>query len=270
MKKLIPAVFPIVGYDDLKEPWINIGTAFFINKDGIFVTAAHTFKKDLNGQERTYYAIIDYKKVPITQIFREREDMENQIPPIHKDLYIGRLVLGCENLFFNLDTTDISEGTNLLTEGFARKNYVERAADDQPLMSIDDLYDDSSEEAYAASEDDLIVDNKGELLIPEIQTAELTEEERDLSRINYSKLNGKYNSAGLEKIFEFSPDGMFTNGFRFNYPLFDGEPKGYSGGPISVDGNLIGMLISKDGGISAAHIVERLKENNLSFILVSS
>lgn len=90
--------------------------------------------------------------MPITQIFREREDMENQIPPIHKDLYIGRLVLGCENLFFNLDTTDISEGTNLLTEGFARKNYVERAADDQPLMSIDDLYDDSSEEADAASE----------------------------------------------------------------------------------------------------------------------
>jgi hypothetical protein len=103
----------------------------------------------------------------------------------------------------------------------------------------------------------------------DIPLGEPTEEERDLSRINYSKLNGKYNSAGLEKIFDFSPDGMFTNGFRFNYPLFDGEPKGYSGGPISIEGNLIGMLISKDAGISAAHIAERLKENKLSFTLVS-
>jgi hypothetical protein len=174
LKELIQSVFPIVGYEDLNEPFENIGTAFFIDKDGVFVTAAHTFKKGQNDLERNYYAIIDYKKVPIIPIFREREDMEKQVLPIHKDLYIGRLELGSENLYYSLDTADISVDTNLLTEGFARKKYVERSADDKPLISINDLYDDDSEEDDTTFEDDLIFDKEGELIIPETENAKLT------------------------------------------------------------------------------------------------
>ncbi len=54
---MITGVFPIVTYNDIQKQWNCLGTGFFINPIGAFITAKHLFMDSDKKTERTLYGI---------------------------------------------------------------------------------------------------------------------------------------------------------------------------------------------------------------------
>ena len=63
----IENIFPIIGYEYNKIEEASLGTGFFINGNGIFLTAAHVLK----NKEKYSYALINNEKYDIEIIFIE-------------------------------------------------------------------------------------------------------------------------------------------------------------------------------------------------------
>ncbi|MGO4876563.1 hypothetical protein ACEN2P_08175 [Pedobacter psychrotolerans] len=231
--------FAIIGYDSLEEPFTNIGTAFFINAKGNFITAGHTFK----NQNRIYFAVLNEKRYPIEIIYNEYEFMENQKAPYHKDLIIGLVIGVTGNSYYSLADKNGVKKSEIMAIGFSRTQYGEVCSQlDSPNGISTDCNDGNSQ----------ITDGIGT-------------KSPDLGLIRFSKLEANYNRAGLDRIYIIAPREVLINGFRFDLEIDGLDPAGLSGGPILENGNVIGMLISKDAAISSTYIMECLSTNDIQF-----
>lgn len=81
------SVFPILAFEDSIKDYVDNATGFFINKDGVFISAGHIFK----DKSRKYFARIDNKLYPIEFVYEEYIKPELQKPPSYKDLFIGKI-----------------------------------------------------------------------------------------------------------------------------------------------------------------------------------
>lgn len=77
--------FPILSFEDGNSESLDNGTGFFVNTDGVFLSAGHVFK----DEKRTYFAIIDGERKPIKIIYKEYQEQESQSPPTYFDLVVG-------------------------------------------------------------------------------------------------------------------------------------------------------------------------------------
>ncbi|GAA4108920.1 hypothetical protein GCM10022393_05310 [Aquimarina addita] len=97
------AIFPIITFDPDKNIWKCLGTGFFINLVGAFVTAKHLFFKDGKQTEQTLYGVQnienkEYHLRPVTQL----------VPNKSADVMIG--TLGKRRL---QDKTDVGANTSV-------------------------------------------------------------------------------------------------------------------------------------------------------------
>lgn len=84
----IENIFPIIGCEcnNIKED--SLGTGFFINDVGVFLTAGHVLK----DKSKSYYAIIKNEKYKFKVLFSEYPDNGNQEPPNCCDLAICQII----------------------------------------------------------------------------------------------------------------------------------------------------------------------------------
>lgn len=233
--------FAIIGYDDLNQPFANIGTGFFINSKAYFVTAAHTFKIE----DRTYFAVLNKRKYDLEILYREYEDMENQKFPYHQDLIIGRINGITNNPYYALLSQTNLQKEEIIALGFARAQYgIIRLQSDAPTG----IYNHDNEDISLTKES-----SKSAI-------------EDDLKQINFSQINGNFTKDGLHRIYLLGPSEELSNGFRFQLETPNISPAGLSGGPILKNSAAIGMLISKDAAISSSYIAKKLVELNIEFV----
>ncbi|MDE6019746.1 MAG: hypothetical protein K2H01_01935 [Ruminococcus sp.] len=71
------------------NPEAHIGSGFLLNRDGLFISAAHNFK----NKENTFFAVYDSKRYEIIEILNEYKKRDSYTEEDHecKDLYIGIL-----------------------------------------------------------------------------------------------------------------------------------------------------------------------------------
>ncbi|WEA00667.1 hypothetical protein [Mucilaginibacter sp. SJ] len=232
MQTIIPAVFPVVSYKNKIASFKGHGTAFFISKEGVFVTAAHTFR----NPTRDFFAIINGVQMPFKTLYREYLDFEDQQLYIYKDLFIGQI----ENIesanFFNLTTPDtLQKCSKLFARGFSLKEK-QQAVFTQSTMAIEDLYDDLIDG----------VDGIIEPTDPKLSNLELIDIPVVFDQLKFKHIDKT--STILEQ---------FTNGFTFQTDAH--EPHGHSGCPLIDEQKAYGILVGNHGAIGADYILEKLR-----------
>lgn len=114
------AVFPILGkFKDDPEKYIILATGFFIDNNGLFVTAGHTFRKNIYSISQFFISFLEKEKselIPITtfkwisrKVYAEEERRDKvvrdrkkyQCGPEFTDIAIGRVELS-ETPFYTL------------------------------------------------------------------------------------------------------------------------------------------------------------------------
>jgi hypothetical protein len=233
MSTVLSAVFPVVTYKRGNQSFKSHGTAFFINGEGVFVTAAHTFR----NPTREHLVIIDGKPMPFIIIHREYLDHEDQLPPEYKDLLIGKVEGIHSPNFYSLSPSDtLKEGAKLIAPGFALLDE-QPAPVVQSFSTMDDLMDDLLEDSE--EEPALNADPK-------------------LNRLRLIDIPAIFVQPGFQHIDKVSElKDSFVNGFTFNTDVSD--PHGHSGCPLIGDANAYGMLVGDKGAISAEYILEKLQ-----------
>jgi len=258
MSFTLSSIFPILGYQENADTYYAVGTAFFINNAGNFVTAAHTF----NNKELKFFAIINDQAWPITQLFSEYVEMWDQKAPIHQDLYIGQVDTGSIRAYLSLKLSGtLAANDELAFNGFASKQYhdhpkpvveVPVVETPKPPVHIDELFDlfDGDEE----TEDE-------DKQWPDVAAS--------LARLKTSAITGKFIKQTFEGLHAmFNIKGAMTNGFTFALTNSEIEPKGLSGCPAIHEDNVTGMLIAKNGAITSEYINSRLDELKLEYHLI--
>ncbi|WP_313157367.1 hypothetical protein [Sphingobacterium multivorum] len=238
--------FAIVGYDDVKSTYANIGTGFFINNRGTFITSAHTFKKNT----RKFFALLEgeFYSLPEPILFRYKE-FDEQTPPVHEDIYIGQFD-EIETKFYTLTSAKIIQaGETLVFKGFSSSIY-----EDNILRDFNDI----------AAEVNLLVANAKGFV-----------KDYEIARIKESSLTGIFTQYGFNQFTPFSIEGEITNGISFvltanirlqslilsnPYTNLGQNPAGFSGGPVICNDEVIGMLISQKAGISSDYIIQTLSD----------
>lgn len=81
-------VFPIIGFGNDEPNDFSLGTGFFINENGYFLTAGHV----VIDKTKSYFAIINKERYKFEIVFIEYVDKEKQDVPICRDLAICRLI----------------------------------------------------------------------------------------------------------------------------------------------------------------------------------
>jgi hypothetical protein len=293
MQKKQNAEFPVVGYEENGKKYAAIGTAFFINDSGNFISAGHTF----SNPGLTYYGIIENKFVKIGEgILDEYVPMMDQKVPTNLDLFIGRLdVKPLEHLEF-ASVVGLKAGDALAFHGYSSNHYADQkvvpVVQQQIVVDHDSIFadviaDDDEEEnpwvidengiAYILNEsededldDEVVVDepkleyNQEEAdVIPT-----LDETHPDLERIRVSFLTGTFLK---DTFFATYPEGnmdrIMTNGFSFKLANDTINPKGLSGCSVRKDELVYGMLIGKYPAISSDYIMDKLKEKGIKFTI---
>ena len=253
MLKITQQQFAIVGYDIEDSTYANIGTGFFVNKSGGFVTAAHTFR----NKERKYFAVLEneFYELPRPRVILSKE-IDEQVPPVHEDLYIGQFD-SLESAFYNLKPlSTLKENDSLIFKGFASVVF-----NDGAIISKEKI---------------------AEIVIEAKTKANGFVKDYELNRIAESSLSGKYIRNGFNKLTLFSPSGEITNGFSFvltsnieiqdlikRNPIFHRgqDPSGYSGGPVIFEVDAIGMLITQDAGLSSDYLMQKLDELQIEYTI---
>lgn len=121
--KLEEWIFPIIGRSCGETNTVSLGTGFFINNEGYFVTAGHVLKKI----EQIYKAVIDDNEYDFELIFIEYMIKESQNPPICKDLAICKLKNKIKKEISYVLDSNFSSGKILTLDGFSKQNYPGRA-----------------------------------------------------------------------------------------------------------------------------------------------
>lgn len=246
MLKITHPQFAIVGYDNEKSSYINIGTGFFVNSSGGFVTAAHTFR----NSGRKYFAVLEneFYELPEPKLILSKQ-IEEQIPPVHEDLFIGQFE-SLESAFYKLKPLSELNGNDpLIFKGFASVIFR-----DGVIIS---------------KQENMEIAHQARL------KANGFVKEYELNRIHESSLSGKFVRKGFDKLTLISRSGEITNGFSFvltsnieiqslikSNPISNRgqDPSGYSGGPVIFEGDAIGMLITQDAGLSSDYLIQKLEE----------
>ena len=253
MLRITHPQFAIVGYDSEKSSYANIGTGFFVNNSGGFVTAAHTVK----NTARKYFAVLEdeFYQLPEAKLFLNRE-IEEQVPPVHEDIYIGQFDF-LESSFYKLRPVSKLKENDLLTfRGFASVAFSDGFTVSKETIA---------EIAYQAK-----LKANGFL------------KEYELNRIHISSLSGKFVRNGFNRLTFLSRFGEITNGFSFvltsNIDVQDliksnpiihrgQDPSGYSGGPVIFEGDAIGMLITQNAGLTSDYLIEKLDELQIKYTI---
>ena len=117
-------VFPLITFDPKTKEWKCLGTGFFINIEGLFITANHVFRDTSGKHVPTLYGV---------QTTRQREKyirvLRFFVPHPNADIGIG--LLGSRRLkekninpepssYFKLDFTPLSIGDNISTFAFPK------------------------------------------------------------------------------------------------------------------------------------------------------
>jgi len=253
MLKITHPQFAIVGYDNEKSSYANIGTGFFVNKSGSFVTAAHTAK----NRSRKYFAVLEneFYELPEAKLFLNKE-IEEQVPPVHEDIYVGQFE-SLESSFYKLKSVSALKENDLLTF----KGFASIAFNDGVIVSKETIAD---------------VANQAKL------KANGFVKDYELNRIHESSLSGKFVRNGFNKLTFLSRFGEITNGFSFiltsNIDIQDliksnpiihrgQDPSGYSGGPVIFESDAIGMLITQNAGLSSDYLMEKLDELQIKYTI---
>ncbi|EOR94206.1 hypothetical protein ADIARSV_2622 [Arcticibacter svalbardensis MN12-7] len=268
--KNIDAVFGILGLSG-DEKRRTIGTGFFINESGGFVTAAHTFKRANEGW--AYFAIIEGKKIELNKLYQEYLDMESQVAPIHLDLYIGDFALDkkTNHLFFH-PSSYLKNGDILEFSGYAGRYYLDKEATKNEVqktpgtigINIDDLWANTEND----EEENELQEKNTESNILHLAPVDQLNWGSQIDNLKYSSITGVFKNHCFEKIFEYIPvAGVFTNGFTFQLTNAKMEPAGLSGGPIIKNKIVFGMLITKNAAITSEYIVHQLELQDVKFYL---
>ncbi|TCD18943.1 serine protease [Pedobacter psychrodurus] len=247
--------FPIVGYDAELNTYANIGTAFFINENGYYVTAAHTIRKP----GRVFFAVINRVFIPLLKpLLVLDKDLFDQGPPEHHDLCIGKLEVEDSDFYAFKPSAELISEDDLVFKGFSNLAYQDNVNPNRGTRQC--VIDDAKAHAakYGYSED------------------------HELSRIKKSILTGKFDCLNANKITALSKPGLVTNVITFllttNIPHKEEirlnpisnngfDPSGYSGGPIFHNGAVVAMLITKNIGISSEFIMDKLDEVGVNYYL---
>jgi hypothetical protein len=80
-------IFPIIGCECNIVDDFSLGTGFFINETGYFLTAAHVLK----NKKRSYKALINDEKYDFEVVYIEYIVSSKQVPPICRDLAICKI-----------------------------------------------------------------------------------------------------------------------------------------------------------------------------------
>lgn len=212
------------------------GSAFFIGGDGVFVTAAHTFKNPFFE----YFALINEIEYQIKRYYSEYLDLECQRPPIYKDLFIGKLdgITDCDYYDIDCQLDDIQSRDSLRLEGFMKIKKGEPEVKEE-IIDQDDLFIEVSSDDYEGIKESVSEDI-----------------------IEFKEFDAKFLRLAFKHISKYSSiEGDFTNGISID--LLGKEPHGHSGGPLVFADKVVGMLISKDAAISSSYISEKRKEVNI-------
>jgi hypothetical protein len=292
MTKTRPEIFAIIGLKADKMDR-NIGTGFFINESGGFVTAAHTFKKAIEGW--TYFAIINKSPVSLKPFYIEYSDLELQVAPTHQDLCLGCLTLEqpTEYLEFSL-SKELAANDKLEFKGYASTKHADEEPEElvvpvESNITMADLWaelesedygdlDDTNEEfhdpfaANATADDD-----EPKVIIEQLFADAAPAGPKEVSlileidKLQYSEITGSYTHANFEKIFDWIPiEGVFTNGFTFTLTNANIKPQGLSGCPVLRKGKTAGMLITKNAAITAEYIMDQLGKQAIKYYTASS
>jgi hypothetical protein len=132
------AVFPIFGrLKDKTDKFIFLGTGFFIDKDGLFVTAGHTFRKNQSSIAQFYISFLKEDKaglIPIIsfewiskEVFGEFERRDNvnrerskyQCGPEYVDVAVGKIKIS-ETSYYVLQRKRPHEKQKLISPCYNR------------------------------------------------------------------------------------------------------------------------------------------------------
>jgi hypothetical protein len=252
-KHTVSSRFPILGYHDLKLRYEVVGTAFFINAEGCFVTAAHTLK----STHLQYYALIETCGYPLAPLFFEYFDIDEQKSPLHRDLCIGKISGDIASDFIAFKPSSSLEAEDrLLLEGFASKEYVDAIPG---ITHADQLFEieDDEQEDLALSDVFVLSDKPAER-----DPCRLVLTDAEL--LKYSKITASFVRPAFEQLYEkTNVQGTFTNGFSIELTSPKLEPAGLSGCPIIHNGLAVGMFIAAKGAINSEYIEAKLREYKL-------
>lgn len=291
MTETIPAIFAILGLSADKTKR-NIGTGFFINKTGGFVTAAHTFKKTNQGW--VYFAVINKTLIAIENTWSEYRDMDEQVAPLHQDFCVGKLKIDHETGFLTfMPSASLSVNDLLVFKGYASTLYAnvepaevvtpvkgtvkmddlwaaeihsdDEGQEDENIEEFKDLYEFIAEDASPVDEDEPTEFTGHFVAVTPVPSKEIDLNE-EINNLIYSEISGIYTQANFEKIFEQLPvEGIFTNGFKFALTNDAISPSGLSGCPVLHSGKAVGMLITKNAAITAEYIMDQLDKQVIPY-----
>ncbi len=236
------STFSIVSCED--DKLLSNGTAFFCGAHGLFVSVAHNMRND----KILHKALIDGKFYNYEVLSKEYIALELQTAPCYHDLLIGR-VLDYENVdFLELNTSELEDfPSKAILSGF-KKSTIEKS---EEVTTLDELYDEIINDHYnlletpSNEQEDKVIEN-----IPRAANISLEFGSMQVNIVDNSFKNP------LSKVIKI--DGNFTNGYSIE--RLSPEPSGYSGGPVVLNQEVIGILISAEVLLSSVYISEKLKK----------
>jgi hypothetical protein len=152
------AIFPIIGrLKNDKEKYMILATGFFIDSNGLFITAGHTFKKNINSIDQYFICFLEKDKselIPVSsykwisrKVYGEIERRDKidrnrkiyQCGPEYTDIAVGKIQIS-KNIYFSFQRKRPYEWQDLKSPCYNRNEET----CPEPTINIKDNLIDSS------------------------------------------------------------------------------------------------------------------------------